>query len=619
MVESNPLELKEFSEKPQEIVQTGYDVFDISMISLRLNDDGDRNLYTVTPDHLPSYELDVSNSNDVELEEDDYLMRYILRGLIGQSWRLIRTMAYGSAFPTVSSSADYYKVLYRWSVDFEYGLRRRPAQSVDESYSATSTLLDAIKGLNWYDDAVTGTDPNHWEWSRRFALLMGYYYSSRYPNIADRLDASTDTTKTRMTIILAAVAAIEFGYFLLMAAAQSDRAVMSLGALVEGILSKKVDRDAMLSSIDPIWKHLMIENKYDLLGSNLSSDGYDNVTQDIFDYSLLDSSNLDATIQKYQIQFEVPAFAVNGARRFFGIGKKVLEGTTGKETNHFAHLFNLVRSSSSGSWDTHCGSGGDATDYKWFAGLNIAYVIDVLEDLRSLPHDLREALSKRSHWTFKDLAQFADIFVNWDFTTSLNGFCDPDVYWGIRRHVLHDDQELLANLFHPMSDMNEADPNALDNSGVWYDGLTTARCTPWLSLLIPILQDERHRLVYYNALTLNEILGDITLGMLYDHKGADLANKWGWIRYRFVTMVNTRHPDDVYCIATPTTTTTVLRFEAIGDIFTATYDNIRYKYAATLQKPGDAFTRIYTAPRPKGFIGDPVYFEAYGRDRKSVV
>jgi hypothetical protein len=574
---------------PSEVLSTGYDHLDLTFVNMKWQSEDGYGLVgnANNDDYLPSAALGVAGSTDLQDGTTVDIGFYLSNYLLGEGWEWMRNTLISA---TWSDIADF-DVFEFWVKNYRYGVRLQHIWKIqDDGSTAATTITELLDSINW-SGAV---NDRHYQYVRRWAYVFGLRDADKFPALTDSIkDAATQTSWNRITEIMAFAAVIEFVFFFILGAAQSDRFAWALGCILAGLLPKKVDVDALATPLEEVWKYLVQPDKMDIMSTNVTN--HDGLTDCPFDFSLVDLAAMDEFAQRLDTKYRVPASSLNGARKIYGGGLWEVKTRGNYQRVHFAHLLNLAEP-----------VGSAYTDHgisKWYVGPNTAIVIDLLEDLRRLESDFKQLLSKK-HWTWFDVtAAVGDLFTDFSISESLSGFADPLVYRPIRRQLSFADATKTGSnglLYYSGGEAGSTDASQLD-SGAWETGAIDHE-NWWMQCLIFQDHDPRTALYMGDDWTLAELTMDLFIGMLYhsDEYNDTNGNKFHWYRQRYTDFIDFRDGSFV-CHATATSGNAMPRFEDTHDVLSDAV--LQLKYGIWADNPSTFVTdRVWQASRPKGFV-----------------
>ena len=548
---------------------------------------------------LPSHAL----TNDVVIEADINVGRYVMI-LLGQAWRFFDHVDTANALPNWSSNANGYEILAEWINCFENGIRNRQARLLAGATGYPVPLTTALTGgIGDNDGVLQGKSLNNaasaaqtnYGWVSRFAYYMGVWYMERFPKDATRIEMASTAIYQNELRLIATIAAIEFAYVLPLLAFQSERAVLAIMAHEEGLIPGKANPDELKSSVDEVWLKLMKEHRSDVLtGTTMNTTaGYSTYVDVPFDNSYLDASTLDSMLQRLNETYVVPKFALDFARTFAGLCTKKFSQTECQ----VAMLWNLAHATAAGDYNEQ----GVST---WLAGLNLRLALDVLQDIKSdLKIKMDRVLLNKTHWTFKDMGKFADIWQPFNFKKDLQGFCSPDVVWAAKRrwkkaNTTHVTGTPFIVGSHLWDDTTEYAILHQDTKAHWQQDALEESLV-WLSAMFYQFDaDETDELVILSdAVTYRELYADAVYGMLMDH-GETLTAQTPYINSgRLYDIINCRS-GEYLCLAYGDDQNQ-LRHEDVNDLLAGTYESLSVKYGTTLSPHSTKRTRAWNHARPK--------------------
>jgi hypothetical protein len=608
--ETNPISADSMDDMPFEYVQTGFEPIKIYTNRWLYTSD-DYYACAMSSAFNPKVEKAWSGTADEDtvLAEDIELPEYVCRGLLGQATKWLNDRAYSGSWTDITDAANY-KLLYFWYYNFSQTLNRlEPRKLQDDGSTAATTLAQIIQGLDWNDEGVGGGARHH-QWVKRWADFMGYRYSKIRPNFVDKLDAANETNRTRVSMILAAFAAIEFCYVLPALVLQSERAMFALAAMHEGELNKKIqDVEGLGGAFEDIWRRLTTRNRYDTVTGNFTN--YVPMTTRFINLDVLDASDVDTTLSRARNNFRMPTFAVNFGKTFAGISKY----TDGQRTIHFAnlHTFHPADDDAYPLDETYVHGSGE-----WLLGQDLAVCLDWLSYNDGWIEDMCHVIVKdRKHytWTGDELSKIVDdMWVDFNFITTISGYCSPVIQRGLDRHFAFDsntkttltDSKGKVVTVYPDSEMKATfDPESLIDTLMWEDDNNVFSHWWWLSLYGWDYDDPKVNLVSYGGMTPEEIAADFLLGMLIDTNkpNADRDHAVELTKIVAVELVDAENYDKLYGFASTKTGTSMPRFEDIYDHLSAYASFGHRDHIGAIASANLTKARMFTEPRLKGHLG----------------
>ena len=553
--------------------------------------------------------------DDTDLAEAVDMGHYFMRGLLGQAMDWINTNAYSGAWADIADS-DTTKLLFPWYTLFRNMLLgKAPITYKEDGSTASTTLAEAIQGLDWNDEAIGGT-PQHYQFMYRWAHFFGRRYQKLVPNLTDKLDAATETHRKRIEMILAALAAIEFCYMFPLLVLQSERAMFSLAALHESDLNRKFeDPSKLMGTVDDVWRKFTAKEKYNSISTNMTN--YVFQSSRYINPVALEGESLDTAFKRARNTYRVPTFAVNFAKTFAGIAKYEGLGTE----DHFALLWTFGPKDNA-IYDAIAASAWTHGEADWLLGVDLAICLDWLTILDGWLEEACHVLVKnRTHysWAGPELSKIVDdMWIDFNFIDTISGYASPTVGRVVERHYRAVDNvkatvtaigggAMVVTQTAKMVNGSYEDAEDWDNTIFQIDLYDNHWA--WLSLLIHGYEDHSMRLLSTGGMTLEEMAVDFLLGMLVDtnRPAADREEQMYLTRIRASTIIDSYNNEKEYGFCRSVTAADQAN---IGDVD----DQLNYSTAFTaihglgLSMPGAAFARGYTGPRPKGMSDKKVTF-----------
>ena len=618
------LEFKQFDDiNPIEFLQTGHDIVKITTC---------RSEYTTAPTYGGMTDADLNPRVEAEwgvagtpsetaLDADVNIAEYVMKGLAGQARGWIRKRKSTAAWADLASDEDI-DILYIWYLDFIRGLHNQKIRKVQEDGSTAATdMAEEIQGLAWLDEGLGSTNM-HYQYTRRWAWLFGIYYAGIKPGFVDKLDAATETNRNRLEMILAALAAVEFCYLFPMMAANSERLAFGLGAEHSGALSSAIrDPESFKSSgLAPIWIALSKEDKQDIVGTDFAN--YDPMNGDFWRYDFLESASFEVALHRAMETFQVSKFGLSGARLLTGASKAEYSD----RTINFANLFTLHMPDHANypAEDKY----GTATTWDhgvsmWCTGLDLAVVLDWLYAMRGTREDCIDLVTGRAHYTWAGpelLALVKNMWVDFNFVKSLSGYCQPVIQRALDRHIRFvDNTKTTANgvTYYPETKYDKDDPEEMGDGTLWYSDDANVELSnhwTWLSLYIMGNQNENMRLLSTGGMTIEEMMADFIVGVLYDANDANIVDKFQFSKIVAVSIVSAYDHNKFYGFASGETGREEPRFEDVYDVLDPTSaEGFVFREALNTCDIGSGWTPRYMEPRPKGLNGmKPTWIPNWG-------
>lgn len=619
---------------PIEFLQTGFNPIKMYLTRAEYTtapEYGGMDQDLLNPRFEDKFDATITGHDETDLDMGVNIVSYVSKGLFGQAWGWIRERYSVSTWADINA-ADLMDALEDWYYEFIRGLHNLRPRRIKDDGSASTDLTDDIQGLVWYrQEAVAGSSDRHWQYTRRWAYLFGQYYSKMIPGFVDKLDATTETNRVRVEQILAAFAAIEFGYLFPMMALNSERVAFGLGAMHSGKLNPKIlQPEEYAGNYDNVWYELSKEYKQHVAGTAADPDAYMvnhvDFTGDFWRYDFLESTNFDVALQRARETFKVSKFGQNMARIFTGIGLADL----GDRTVHFANLFTLHMPDHANypANDKY----GVATTWDhgvsmWCTGLDLAAVLEWLYSVRSVREDCLNLVKNRKHYTWTDgsLESIVEnMFVDFNFVKSISGYCQPIIQPALdRRFRYADATKTTANgiTFYGEDNIDVDDPEDWDGGTVWYSDSSTPLDNHWVWLSLYIWEGMNESMYLFSpgGMTLEEMSIDLLTGILFDGNDPDVSQKFQHTRINAIEIIDCYDHNKFYGFMSGDNGSAINRTEDVYDILYGSVGNDTFTFRNGLytRDPGESTARRYTEPRPKGLKEKAPTFVPYWGKRET--
>jgi hypothetical protein len=509
-----------------ELVATGKEKYDITVVNLELQDSDDLepgfgNTVTSHPAYDSLSELETNSQFYTLGQSGNPEFMEMMMDVVAQVRTGFRQVANG-VWPVTRGSDNLIEYMYG---EVENALLDKPHTKLDETFTSNETgdITDILEGLDWKDTGL-GTTEMHETVLRRLVYVWALNWQEKFPKLAQNIVAtqSMQTNFDRIIELVTWLIIYEIYYMYIIAYIQSDRAMFNL-AFLDYELAKNKTLDDMKTAVDAAWTYFVKRNK---IAHVSSMSHYTSWTGDFINDTQIDATTLDNTLDKLRLNYIVPTTSLELARQVFGIGK------VQKNSTNFAFLLNGKLPSSSGDYDYH-GIG------EWAIGLNTALVQPLFKEMKQWNKEIEQAILRNKHYTFSDLKSLLDgYFTEFNFVGSLKGLAEEEVYWGVKRHFAFTDgtvdNALVAEATRDPSDFAASATAPVVDYSNW-DGVQL-----WESIFCQGEISENYALQLPPDITMRHLKFDLLLGLMFDVEESTSwqDHRWFAINHQYVQMVD---------------------------------------------------------------------------------
>jgi hypothetical protein len=304
--------------------------------------------------------------------------------------------------------------------DMLAGLKGEFMPSKDETGATVTTVANAIKGINWKDDGAS-TDDMHWTKLRTEFYSYGLKWKKEFPKMSARIEHLTQQKAIlyQWVLFMLAKAGIIIFMKYIMAQGQSAHTIMKMGVVAGSLTEEKFGDFGFDPKVDRIIEQYVRTGKKEEITGSTGLDNLIPYNGTPINEKFMETTDLNNVLFDIKTEFNcVPKESLHFARVNFGMGNY-------KESKVFINLLlglipNAANSLNHGK-------------FEYVVGAETSLHLQIMRNLKKidLPGLIDEAIQKQEHFHFKDLKPiFADFFVRYTFTKSLQGYANPEAYLG---------------------------------------------------------------------------------------------------------------------------------------------------------------------------------------------